>query len=66
MKKYKVCGPVQDGQFTCWHVLGPRNGFIAEFLTKKAAQEYIKQCKGRKALRAERWAIAKGNGYARA
>lgn len=41
MKTYKVCGPVQDGQFTCWHVIGPRGGFVAEFLSRKAAIEYI-------------------------
>lgn len=42
MKRYKVYGPVQDGFFTCWQVIGPRGGFIAEFLTKKAANEFIK------------------------
>ena len=42
-KKYKVYGPVQDGMFTCWHVIGPRGGFIAEFFTKKAATIFVKR-----------------------
>jgi hypothetical protein len=42
MKKYKVYGPVQDGMFTSWHVIGPRGGFIAEFFTKKSAVEFVK------------------------
>lgn len=41
-KKYKVYGPVQDGMFTCWQVIGPRGGFIAEFFTRKAATIFIK------------------------
>jgi hypothetical protein len=41
MKRYKVYGPVQDGMFTCWHVIGPRGGFVAEFLSRKAAAEFI-------------------------
>lgn len=44
-KKYKVYGPVQDGFFTCWQVIGPRGGFVAEFLTRKAALEFITRCK---------------------
>jgi hypothetical protein len=47
MKKYKVYGPVQDGQFTCWQVLGPRNGFVAEFLTRKAALAFVKAHSGK-------------------
>ena len=42
MKKLKLHGPVSDGMFSCWQVIGPRGGFIAEFITKKAAQEFIK------------------------
>lgn len=41
--KYEVYGPVQDGQFTCWQVIGPRGGHIGDFLTRKAAQDFIKQ-----------------------
>ena len=51
MKTYKVYGPVQDGQFTCWQVLGPRNGFIAEFLTRKAALSFIKGLKDKRKLK---------------
>ncbi len=40
-KKYKVYGPVQDGMFTAWQVIGPRGGFIAEFFTRKAAIEFV-------------------------
>jgi hypothetical protein len=42
MKSYKVYGPVQDGMFSVWHVIGPRGGFIAEFFSKKAANEFIR------------------------
>jgi len=49
MTKYKVYGPVRDGMFTCWHVIGPRGGFIAEFFTKKAAVEFIRG-KGHKTI----------------
>jgi len=45
-KKYKVYGPVQDGMFTAWHVVGPRGGFIASFFTKKAATEFVKRKRG--------------------
>lgn len=41
-KKYKVYGPVQDGMFTSWHVIGPRGGFIAEFFSKNAAVKFTK------------------------
>lgn len=54
MKKYKVYGPVQDGMFTAWHVIGPRGGFIAEFFTRKAATEFVrKQHKPRKVVKVE-------------
>ena len=46
MKKYKVYGPVQDGMFTAWQVIGPRGGFIAEFFTKKAATEFVRRKRG--------------------
>lgn len=42
-KKYKVYGPVQDGMFTAWHVVGSRGGFIAEFFTKKAATAFVRR-----------------------
>jgi len=41
--KYEVYGPVRDGMFTCWQVRGPRGGKLGDFLTKRAAQEFIKQ-----------------------
>lgn len=47
MKKYyRVYGPVQDGMFTCWQVVGPRGGFIAEFLTRKAATDFVRRKRG--------------------
>lgn len=46
MKKLKIYGPCQDGMFSSWQVLGPHNGFIAEFFTRKEAAEFIKQQKG--------------------
>lgn len=42
-KKLKVYGPVQDGMFSTWMVVGPRGGWVAEFYTKKDAKDFIKQ-----------------------
>lgn len=43
MKKYIVHGPVQDGMFTCWQVIGPRGAVIAVFNQRTEAMWYIKQ-----------------------
>jgi len=41
-KKYKIYGPVQDGMFRAWHVIGPRGGFVAEFFTRQGARDYVR------------------------
>jgi hypothetical protein len=40
--KLKVYGPVQDGMFSAWQVVGPRGGVHAEFYTKKEALKFIR------------------------
>lgn len=41
-KKYTVYGPVQDGQFSVYQVIGPRGGVKATCVHKKAADAYAK------------------------
>lgn len=38
----KVYGPVQDGMFTKWQVIGPRGGVISEHLTRQEAEEALR------------------------
>lgn len=40
-----IYGPCTDGFGNVWQVIGPRNGLLAEFYTKKAAQEFIRKFK---------------------
>jgi predicted DNA-binding WGR domain protein len=35
--KYMIHGPIQDGMFTLWQVIGPKGGIKVETFTKREA-----------------------------
>lgn len=43
MTKLTVYGPVQDGMFHGWEVVGPNGGVYGFFFTKHEALQFIKR-----------------------
>ena len=63
MTKYMVYGPIRDGEFVCWQIVGPKGGLRGTFYTKTEAKAYVKKLqsprkrKGWTAAQARNWAL---------